>query len=150
MHRIHWAHKLEVVGYLVYVILFGFFGLSLMYSDSGPGETEVMRVAQIVAFYFLFALPIGYFFHRHWWSAAGVAWAAVLLGLVAVLGSLGRPVGELLMASLVFAFPLALALAGGRTGAWIWFRRHPRRGPSGEPEEMGYEDVEDGMEHEEE
>lgn len=58
----------------------GFVGLSLLFSDLGPGESGLGRILLTGAFFFFSGLVIGYVAPRRWWLAGLTAWGGVLLG----------------------------------------------------------------------
>ena len=96
----------------------GFIGLAMLFGDLGPGETALSRAALVAGLHTLAGMVIGFIEPERWQVAALAAWGAVVIGLGALLGSLGRGIGEALM-GLVFLAPLALALAGGYLGRWL-------------------------------
>jgi hypothetical protein len=91
----------------VLALALGFAGLSLLFSDLGPGESIGERTAVMAGFYALAGLLVGVLSRGSWPLVALTAWAAVLLLPVALVN--GRPgeVVQLLLAT------LGAALAGG-------------------------------------
>ncbi len=97
---------------IVIAFVVGFFGLSLLFSDLGPGETFTSRVIIAIVAYFITGLAIGWLVPRAWLIAALAAWGSALLGIFTLLtNTLGALVT--LLAS------LAPALVGGALGAAI-------------------------------
>jgi hypothetical protein len=92
-----------IAGVLVALVI-GFFGLSLVFSDLGPGETDLARTLATVATFvggaFLTGLIVG---RRLWPLSLLSAWGPILLGLVSPRAFLLVNVGP----------PILLALLGG-------------------------------------
>jgi hypothetical protein len=89
------------VVFAVLALVLGFFGLSLLFSDLGPGESWTDRLAITAAFYVASGLVIGYLNPKLWMIAGLTAWGAVLLGIVGLINVLvagqaraGSPRGE--------------------------------------------------------
>jgi hypothetical protein len=120
--RLEWSGRMISVVRLVVVIALalaaGYIGLAMLFGDLGPGETALSRAALVAGLHTLAGMVIGFIEPERWQVAALAAWGAVVIGLGALLGSLGRGIGEALM-GLVFLAPLALALAGGYLGRWL-------------------------------
>jgi hypothetical protein len=120
-----WSGTVEATGFILYALVFGFLGFTLMFMGL-PIDNSFLRLFLLIVFYFLIALPIGYFDHR-WWPISGLlAWNPLLVGLLGLLfGFEKRPLGEYFMIFLVFALPLGISLGGGWFGAKLWRKRHP-------------------------
>lgn len=72
----------------MFALLLGFFGLSLLFSDLGPGETWVGRFVALAVLYVVSGLIIGYVNPKLWMLAGLTAWGAVLIGIVALMNVL--------------------------------------------------------------
>jgi hypothetical protein len=72
----------------LFALVIGLFGLSLLFSDLGPGETWANRVIMLVALYAVSGLIIGYINPKLWMIAGLTAWGAALLGIVALMNVL--------------------------------------------------------------
>ena len=108
---------------LVIILAFalGALGLSLLFSDLGPGETIAGRLVTVALYYLLAGLLIGTWRPRHWWLAGLNAWASVILALFGLLSlSSADQIPEIAAMLLV---PLGLTLLGGLAGALVR-RRH--------------------------
>lgn len=90
----------------------GFFGLSLLFSDFGPGETPVERGFLVVGFYFFAGLILGFLNPWKWWFAGLVAWGGILIGLFAFFASFGHPKSMLLALGIFLGTP-GLSVLGG-------------------------------------
>ena len=107
--------------------MLGFSGLSLLFSDLGPGETYVSRALIAGLFFFLASLFIGYFNPSRWWLSGLVAWGGVFLGIGALLGSPGKGAKEFLLSLGVLVLPLGISLFGGKRGAKLNKRKYDQR-----------------------
>lgn len=72
----------RITGFSIAALVIGFFGLSLFFSDLGPGETFFSRFVTAVILYFVVGLIIGFFNPKVWMLAGLVSWGAVMLGLI--------------------------------------------------------------------
>lgn len=109
---------IRVVVFLLLGILSGFIGLSLFFSDLGPGETIVTWFIIAGVLFFFSGLIIGYF-NAEMWLLSGIAgWGGTIVGLTGLL------IGEnSLGAFLTLLLSLGIALMGGFLGAIILKRR---------------------------
>ncbi len=64
------------------LVLGGIFGLSMVFSDIGPGESETRRIVVATLFFFLSGLGIGYLNPRAWTVSGLTAWGGRLNGNV--------------------------------------------------------------------
>jgi hypothetical protein len=108
---------LDVVGVTFGVLLaiviggyVGFVGLSALFSDLGPGESQLSRDLETVAIFGVGGFTVGLLTRSRWYLAGLVAWGGVLLGL-----------GSLLSGSLqglwsYGAFSIVCSLGGGYLG----------------------------------
>jgi hypothetical protein len=98
---------IRVAAGVLLALVIGFFGLSLVFSDLGPGETEIIRTAVSVSTFLVGGFVIGLIVGRRaWLLSALVSWGAVLLGLFSF------RVGVVNGLTLTLP-PLLLALSGG-------------------------------------
>ncbi|HEY3081302.1 MAG TPA: hypothetical protein VGM69_15520 [Chloroflexota bacterium] len=102
----------------VVALALGFAGLSLLFSDLGPGEGIGERTAITAGFYALAGLLVGVLSPGSWPLVALTAWAAVLLLPVALVNGPPLEVAQLLLAT------LGAALIGG----WLAARLSRRPG----------------------
>ena len=72
----------------LFALVIGLFGLSLLFSDLGPGETWANRVIMLVALYAVSGLIIGYINPKLWMITGLTARGAALLGIVALMNVL--------------------------------------------------------------
>jgi hypothetical protein len=94
-------------------VMAGAFGMMLLISDLGPGETMAMRVSLTGLFFFLGGLAFGSL-NRHYWPAAGlIAWGGIFASLAGVVDQQS----SLWSAIVMLALTLGLALVGGFAGA---------------------------------
>lgn len=106
---------LKLTAFVLLGIALGFFGLSLLFSDLGPGETITSRLTTAGLFYLASGMLIG-FFNASLWPIAGViAWGAIILGLGGFFG--GRP--DLFEDLLLPAVALVPTFLGGYLGALL-------------------------------
>lgn len=98
----------KIAGFSTAALVIGFFGMSLFFSDLGPGETFFSRFVIAFILYLAVGLIIGFFNPDVWMLAALVSWGGVLLGLVS-LATLEDPGLSLLMVVL----SLGPSLLGG-------------------------------------
>ncbi|MDZ4296305.1 MAG: DUF192 domain-containing protein [Patescibacteria group bacterium] len=101
----------------------GFFGLSFLFADFGPGETTTSRIISAALFFVVVALPIGYLNERRWWLAGLVGWGSAIAGLFPLAGGLALGNWRQALQSLIFFGPLLLALGSGYGGAVIRRRK---------------------------
>ena len=62
-------------------LVLGFVGVSLLFSDLGPGETMASRLFTAVIFFLVTSFAVSYFNPWHWWLGGLVSWGGVLLGV---------------------------------------------------------------------
>ena len=72
----------------LFALVIELFGLSLLFSDLGPGETWANRVIMLVALYAVSGLIIGYINPKLWMIAGLTARGTVLLGIVGLINVL--------------------------------------------------------------
>ena len=75
---------------VIFAMLFGVFGLSLVFSDLGSGEAWWARVLVATFFFFFCGLAVGWFNPRFWIIAGLSAWGGILMGGLFVLASLSK------------------------------------------------------------
>lgn len=114
----------KIAGFSMLALIGGFFGLSLFFSDLGPGETMLSRFITAGILFFLTGLVTGYF-NPHIWMLAGlVGWGGVLLG---VSGLIRRE--EILLSLSMLLISLGPAFLGGFLGSFfsrkVPLKRHP-------------------------
>ncbi len=113
------ARATSVIRIAVFALLalaLGFVGLSLLFSDLGPGETFRSRMLVTALFFLLSGLIIGYFNARIWWLGGLVSWGGALLGIVGLLSGLSN-IAERLFFLLISVGPAFLgAYLGGLLG----------------------------------
>lgn len=120
---------LKTVLAVLTALLAGLIGLSLFFSDLGPGETWTERLAIAGLLFFGVGLLLGLFHQRAWALSGLTAWGALFLGLVGLLTapSKGLATTEWLETLGLLLLPLGLALAGGYLGALVARRFPPPR-----------------------
>lgn len=106
---------LGLLGFLLVAIGLGFFGLSMVFSDLGPGETWDTRIALAVLFFTISGLVLGFLSPTRWRLAGLVAWGPVLMGMGSVLASVEGGLQEVLV-GLIFFMALPVAVMGGFFG----------------------------------
>jgi hypothetical protein len=104
--------------YIFLVLFLGFFGLSLMFGDLGPGESWPERIMTIALFFSVSGLIFGFISPERWQLASLLAWGAVLLGLGSVMANVGRGIEEVL-GSFLLLLPLPLTLAAAYVGRYL-------------------------------
>ena len=119
----------------ILALTLGFFGLALVFSDSGASEEWLVRVLVAALFFFLSGLGIG-FINPELWIIAGLsAWGGILMGGFIVLMALGRygsaafdaQEPPYISAGLTMLFvPLGLTLIGGYIGKLLSQMRKER------------------------
>jgi hypothetical protein len=72
----------------LFALALGFFGLSFLFSDLGPGETWTSRFIGLAVLYLGSGFIIGYVNPKLWMIAGLTAWGALLLGIVALINVL--------------------------------------------------------------
>lgn len=105
-------------GFLLYSFLIGVIGLSLLFSDLGPGESGISRAFTIGIVYLISSLPIGYVLPKHWKRAGYLSWSSLLLFFFAFLGSLPEGLQRTL-STLTLLTPLFVTLLGGYIGSYL-------------------------------
>lgn len=105
-------NAIRIIVFAVLGIGLGFFGLSLLFSDLGPGETQASRNATVAIFTFLSGLFMGYFNPKVWFLAGLVAWGGALLGIGGLTSNPVSALGVMLLS-------LGPALLGGYIGGLI-------------------------------
>ncbi len=111
MTKILYFLKLVLVVFIAVII--GVFGLSLFFSDFGPSETVLSRGLTIFILFLISGVLIGYIVPEAWPMSGLIAWGAVLIGAVGLLGGRNSPLEEV---ALLF-LPLGFALGAGYAGA---------------------------------
>ncbi len=110
---------IKLVLFSIVGVAVGLFGLVLFFSDFAPSETVLSRGLTIFFLFLVSGLVIGYLIPEAWPISGLMAWGAVLVGAVALLGGGGtwlQAVGLLLA-------PLAFAIGSGYLGAWLRRKR---------------------------
>ncbi len=107
---------------VIIALLAGLLGLSFVFSDPGPGESLMWRLAEAALLFFFSGVLTGYLYSRSWRLAGLAAWGAVLLALASLLSAAGEGLtgGELVQLLALLLVPLGLALAGGYLGALLF------------------------------
>ena len=108
---------LKIAGFIIAELIIGFFGLDLIFSDFGPGETALSRMIIIAVFYVLFGLAAGFIVPRRWYLAGIMAWGGILVAVFAFVGNVGAGLRPMFL-SLVPLLTLAITLCAG----WIGMR----------------------------
>ena len=99
---------------VLFALVVGLFGLSLFFSDFGPGETIAVRFL-IAGLVFLFSgLVIGLINPRSWLLSGMVGWGGFLLSLLGMFRLEDVP-----LALLTLVVSLGPAFLGGYTGSLI-------------------------------
>ena len=62
-------------------LVLGFIGVSLLFSDLGPGETMTSRLITAIVFYLISGFAVSYLNPRFWLVGGVVSWGGVLFGL---------------------------------------------------------------------
>ncbi len=112
----------KIAGFSIAALVVGLFGLSLFFSDLGPGETMFSRFATAVIIYFVAGLLIGFFNPKVWLLAGVVGWGGVILGLSGLARG-ENPVLSLLMVVL----SLGPSLLGGFLSSYAAKRLSSRK-----------------------
>jgi hypothetical protein len=110
--------RLRILAVAVLALALGFVGLSLLFSDLGPGEGIGQRTALTAGVYALAGLLVGLLSRGSWPLVALTAWAAALLLPVALANGPPLEVARLLLAT------VGAALLGG----WLAVRLRRGRG----------------------
>lgn len=114
---------LRFVPSILIALALGLVGLSLLFSDLGPGETITVRLYTAEALYFVSGLIIGFINSDMWWLAGITAWGGTFLGIAGLLGG-----GEEIWLAPVFIIALLLpAFFGGYIGALTNKKRYLQR-----------------------
>ncbi len=72
---------IRIVLFGLVALILGFVGVSLLFSDLGPGETMAGRIFITVMFFLVASFAISYFNPGYWWLGGLVSWGGVLFGL---------------------------------------------------------------------
>lgn len=98
--------------------LIGLLGLSFLFSDLGPGETEFARDASTIGLYVLGGLVLGALARRRWYVATVLPWGAILVGLANLVlrGSLSVLMQYTLPA---LAISLGASFVGYKLRMWV-------------------------------
>ena len=78
---------LKVSSLIVFSIVFGLFGLSLLFSDLAPGESLLSRLVMAALFFLVTGIIIGYLNRTTWLISGLIGWGGVLLALQSLLNS---------------------------------------------------------------
>ena len=114
---------LRFVPSILIALALGLVGLSLLFSDLGPGETIAVRLYTAEALYFISRLIIGFINSDMWWLAGITAWGGTFLGIDGLLGG-----GEEIWLAPVFIIASLLpTLLDGYIGALINKKRYLQR-----------------------
>lgn len=112
----------------VLAVLFGIFGLVLVFSDLGPGEVWWERVLIAMLFFFFCGLAVGWFNPRFWIIAALSAWGGFLMGgslVFFALSKYGKAAFDaqeppyISVGLIMLFFPVIFSLIGGHVGKLI-------------------------------
>lgn len=113
---------------VIFAMLIGVFGLSLVFSDLGPGEAWWGRVLVATLFFFFCGLGIGWFNPRFWMIAGLSAWGGILMGGLLVFFALSKygtaafdaHEPPYISVGLIMLFlPVTFSLVGGYVGKMI-------------------------------
>ncbi len=117
---------LRTLIFVILALVLGVVGLSMVFSNLGPGESETSRVFVAVLFFFLCGLGIGYFNPRAWIISGLSAWGGLLFGLFLTVSAVSK-YGSYAFAAqqppyisvglLTLLLPVSLALLGGYVGS---------------------------------
>jgi hypothetical protein len=122
-----WLDVIRVLLFGLIALLLGLFGLSLFFSDLGPGETWTRRLVIAALLFFLSGLFIGYLNPKLWIIAGLTAWGPVLFGSTGLINILSGAVPSLgivwVQVLAMLLLPLGLALLGAYVGALVG-RKH--------------------------
>lgn len=69
----------KVLAVIAIALVGGLFGLSAIFSDLGPGESQMQRWTLLAGIYILGSMAIGVLIPRRWYMALSIAWGPVLL-----------------------------------------------------------------------
>ena len=104
---------LRAIGGVIVGLALGFVGLSLLFSDLGPGESNLERIVATAAVFAVGGLIVGLIVgKRLWYLSAICSWGGVLIGAVTARLGVDR-------VFLFLALPLAVSLIGGYTSVWL-------------------------------
>ena len=81
-----WPTGLRVVAFALFGLAIGVLGLSMAFSDLGPGETETSRNVASALFFLLPGWIIGFLNPRYWVVSVVPAWGGPFLATVAGFG----------------------------------------------------------------
>src|SRR5262245_60057274 len=110
---------LRWVGAAILAMIVGLFGLSAMFSDLGPGESDVRRAITTIVAYLAGGVAMGWLLRRRWYFAVAESWGPALDGLMVTFVAIrmGITWPRLVYAVLgLCVFPL-LSLAAGFFGS---------------------------------
>ena len=124
---------IRVVFFGLGALILGFIGVSLLFSDLGPGETMTGRLITAVTFFLVASFVVGYCNPRFWWLGGLVSWGGVLLGMGGLIRGPTMETLTYLLPSIVPAF-VGAYLGGfvgrkrliGRLFHRIFRRREPK------------------------
>lgn len=131
------SNLIDSLVFSVLALLFGFFGLALVFSDLGPGESWVVRILVATLFFLISGALIGFLNPNLWMISGLTAWGGLLIGGFITWGAIRRydrgdaasaqePTN--ISAGLIMLFlPLTLSLIGGYIGGYIGKRLRQRR-----------------------
>ena len=114
---------LRLILSILIALALGLLGLSLLFSDLGPGETIAGRLYTAEALYFISGLFIGFINSDMWWLGGITAWGGLFLGIAGLFGG-----GEEIWLAPVFIIASLLpALLGSYIGSLINKKRYLQR-----------------------
>jgi hypothetical protein len=105
------------------VILLGFIGLALTFSD--PSEGKAMRIILTALFFLICGVAIGFLIPTAWMISARTAWGAILVGGLITLNSLPTHENDafsseeppyILAGLVILLLPVTKSLLGGYLG----------------------------------
>lgn len=117
---------LKTLVFVILALVLGVVGLSMVFSNLGPGESETSRVFIAAIFFFLCGLGIGYFNSRAWIVSGLSAWGGILFGLLLIVSAMSKYGSKAFAAQqppyisaglLILLLPVSLALLGGYVGS---------------------------------
>jgi peptidoglycan/LPS O-acetylase OafA/YrhL len=116
---------LKNLAFAILALVLGIIGLSMVFSNLGPSESETGRVITAAIFFFLCGLGIGYFNPRAWIISGLSAWGSISFGLLMVLSAIGKYGNNAFAAQkppyisvglVILLLPVSLSLLGGYIG----------------------------------
>lgn len=124
---------------VIFALLSGVFGLSMVFSDLGPGEAWWGRVLVATIFFFFCGLAVGWFNPRFWIIAALSAWGGIFMGGLLVffaLSKYGKAAFDAqeppyISVGLIMLFlPVTFSVVGGYIGKLIGQRLAKAKSPA--------------------